>query len=68
MVVKTITRKETHGTVKEELLNSIRESDAVEEPGLNIEKATDPGGAIAIINYYEEVIKTQEQENDRIRC
>ena len=42
-------RKKTHETVKEESLNSLRENDVVEEPGLNIDNVTDLGEAIAII-------------------
>lgn len=40
---------------KEELLNSIRENDATEEPGFNIGNVIDPGDVI-IINIYEKVI------------
>ena len=40
---------------KEELLNSIRENDATEEPGLNIGNVIDLGDVI-IINIYEKVI------------
>ena len=50
MAVRTITRKKTHEKVKEELLKSLRENDAAEEPGLNIDNANDLGEATAIIN------------------
>ena len=50
MVVRTITRKKTHEKVKEELLKLLRENDAAEEPGLNIDNVNDPGEATAIIN------------------
>ena len=43
-------RKKTHETLKEESLKSLRENDAVEEPGVNIDNVTDLGEAIAIIN------------------
>ena len=35
MILKTITRKKTHQAVKEELLNSLRANDTVEESRLN---------------------------------
>ena len=50
MVVRTITRKKTHEKVKDELLKLLRENDAAEEPGLNIDNVNDPGEATAIIN------------------
>lgn len=50
MVVRTITRKKTHEKVKEELLKLLRENDAAEEPGLNIDNVNDLGEATAIIN------------------
>ena len=49
MVLKTIDKK-TNQTVKEELLNSIRKNDAVEEPRLNIDNVTDMGKANIVIN------------------
>ena len=44
--------------VKKELVNSFRENDVVQEPGLNIANATDPGEAITHMNSYEEIITT----------
>ena len=49
MVVKTIRKRGTIEMVKEELLNSLRENDAVEEPGLNIDNVTDPGESILLL-------------------
>ena len=49
MVLKTIDKK-TNQTVKEELLNSIRKNDAVEEPRLNIDNVTDMGEANIVVN------------------
>ena len=68
MVVKTVTRKKTNKTMKEELLNSPRENDAVEGPGFNIDNLIDSGEAIAIINDYEEIIKTQNKKTDKTCC
>ena len=62
MAVKTITRKKTHETVREELLNSLKKNDAVEEPWLNIANLIDTGGAITIIHRYEETIKTRNKK------
>lgn len=50
MVTKTIGKKKTNETVEEELLNSIRETNAVEELRLKIDNLTDPGESFAIIN------------------
>ena len=58
MAVETIASRKTHKTVKEELLNALKENNLVEEAGLKIENVTDPGEAIAIINGCEEIIKT----------
>ena len=58
MAVETIASKKTHKTVKEELLNTLKENNLVEEASLKIENVTDPGEAIAIINGCEEIIKT----------
>ena len=44
--------------VKKELVNSFRENDVVQEPGLNIATVTDPGEAITHMNSYEEIITT----------
>ena len=64
---KNIRKKKTNEAEKEELLNSIRENDAMEEPGLNIDNVTDPGERI-IIYSYEEIIKTQNKKNEKICC
>ena len=68
MVAKTITRKRNTETVKEELLNSLRESDTVEEKDFNIRKITDQREAIAIeiIKYFEEIIKTRNKKSNKI--
>ena len=63
MVAKTIRKNTTNETVKEQLLNSLREYDALEKPGLNIDNVTDPGEASTIINSYDEIIKTQNEKN-----
>ena len=62
MVAKNIRIKETNETVKEKLLNSIKENNAVEDPGLNIDDVTDPGEAIIIINSYEEIVKIENEK------
>ena len=49
MVVKTIDKK-TNQKMKEELWNSIRKNDAVEEPRLNIDNVTDIGEVNIVIN------------------
>lgn len=49
MVVRAIMRKKIHEKVKE-LLKSLRENNAAEKPGLNIDNVNDPGEATAIIN------------------
>ena len=46
---------------KEELLNSFRESDTVEEREFNMQNIIDQREAIDIIKHYEEIVKT-------IRC
>lgn len=56
--MNTIWRKKIHKWVKEELVNLFRENNAVEEPGLNIAKLTDPREAIIHLNNYEEIIMT----------
>ena len=57
---KTSEKKKTNETVKEELLNLIRENEEVEEPGSNIHSVTNPGEVIItiiIINRYEKIAK-----------
>ena len=62
MVAKVITRKIVQQIAKEELLSSLREYDAVEEPEVNIANVIDPREAIIIINCYEEIIKTENKK------
>ena len=61
MVAETITRKKTHETVREKLLKSLKENDAVEEQVLGIPGMINPEKAITVINCCEEVIKTQNK-------
>lgn len=61
MVAKTIITRKTNETVEEELLNSIRESNTVENPGLKTGNVTRPEEKFAIINGYEEITKTQNK-------
>ena len=44
------------------MLKLISENDAVEEPGFNIDNVTDSREKVAIINDYEEVIKTHNKK------
>lgn len=63
MVPKTIRKKKTNETVKQELLNSLKENDDLEEPGLD-ETAyaiMHPLEAVRITNPYKETIKTQNK-------
>ena len=62
MLAKVITRKIVQQIAKEELLSSLREYDAVEEPEVNIANVIDPREAIIIINCYEEIIKTENKK------
>ena len=55
-------REKTHATLKELLLNSLRENDTVEELEFSITSIIDPKEAITIINHYEEIIKTQNKK------
>ena len=48
--------------VKKELVNSFRENDVVQEPGLNIANVTGPGEAITHMNSYEEIITTYSKK------
>ena len=43
--------------MKEEILYSLKKSDAVEEREFNIHNVIDQGEAIDIIKHYEEIIK-----------
>ena len=55
MVAKTIISKKNPKIVKEELLNSLRESDAAEEQEFYIQSTIDQTEAIYIIRRYEEL-------------
>ena len=59
MAAKTVAKKKSHEKVKEELLNSLRENDEVEETQINIVNVIGPREATELINHYEEIIKTQ---------
>ena len=61
MVAKSITRKKKK-TVKEELLKSLKKSDAVEEQEFNI---TDQKEGITIINRYKEIRKTKNKQANK---
>ena len=56
---KTSEKKKTNESVKEELLNLIRENETVEEPGPNIDSVTNPGEVIITItiNRYGKIAK-----------
>ena len=56
MMAKTITRKKNAEIVKEELLNSLRERDTVEERKFNILNIIDQVEALDITNHYEDII------------
>ena len=64
---KKYQKKKTTETKKEELLNSIRENDAMKEPGLNIDNVIDLRDVI-IIKIYEKIIKTQNKKNNKGCC
>lgn len=57
MVVRAIMRKKIHEKVKE-LLKSLRENNAAEKPGLNIDNVNDLGEATAIVIGQTEAIKS----------
>ena len=59
MVAKTITKKKY---LKIELLNSLRESDTVEEREIDINNIIDQEEAIDIIKHYEEIIKMRNKK------
>ena len=48
---------------KEELSNSLKESDTVEKREFNIHNIIDQGEAIDRIKYYKEIIKTGNKKN-----
>ena len=64
-VAKDIRKKKTNETLKEKLLNSIRQNDVVEKQMLNIGHVTNSRVAI-ITNNYEDIIKTQKKKNNEI--
>ena len=49
-------------TVKEVLLNLLKESDAVEQQGFNI---TDQKKGITVINHYKEITKTKNKQANK---
>ena len=63
MVAKTTRKKKTSDTVKQELLNSIKKDDNLEEPDINATADTikDPLEAIRLIQSYKEIMKTQNK-------
>ena len=63
MVEKTITRKKNTETVKEKILNSLRERDTVEERYFNIQNMINQREAIEAIKHYEEIIKIGNKKN-----
>ena len=58
MVAETIARNENPKLVKEEFLNSLRESDTVEERAFNLRNIINQNETIHRIKRYEEIIKT----------
>ena len=58
MAAKTFRRKKNPEIVKEELLNSLRESDAVKEQEFNLQNIIDQREATGIIKRYEENVNT----------
>ena len=63
MVSKNVAKKKTHEMVKQELLNSLKENDEAEDPGLNevANETNGPGETIFRINQYEEIIKSHNK-------
>ena len=64
-VAKNVRKKKTNETLKEKLLNSIRQNDVVEKQMLNLGHVTNSPVAI-ITNNYEDIIKTQKKKNNEI--
>ena len=64
MVSKPITKKKTHKTVSQELLDSLKENDGVEEPGLNerAKETNDPQEIILLIRRHEDIIRIQNEK------
>ena len=65
MVAKTIKRKKNIETVKEELLNSLRESDTVGQSYFDIQNIIDQQETIERIKHYHEIIKTGNKKDMR---
>ena len=65
MIAKTITRKKNTEIVKEELLNSLRESDIVEEQEFSLKNVDDKREAVDIIKHYEEIIKAGNKQTKK---
>ena len=63
MVAKTIARKKNIETVKEKILNSLRESDTVEERYFNIQNMINQREVIEAIKHYEDIIKIGNKKN-----
>ena len=63
MVAKTIARKKNIETVKEKILNSLRESDTVEERYFNIQNMINQREVIEAIKHYEDIIKIGNRKN-----
>ena len=62
MVAKTITKKKNSEIVNEELLNLLRESDAVEEQEFNIKNIANQREVTDITKPYEKNIKTENKK------
>ena len=62
MVAKTIKRKKNIETVKEELLNSLRESDTVGQSYFDIQNIIDQQETIERIKHYQEIIKQETKK------
>ena len=63
MVKKTIRKKKTNETIKQQLLSSLKQNDEIEDPGLDEtgNKTNDPLKAVAITNRYTDISKTQNK-------
>ena len=65
MVAKTIKRKKNTKTVKEGLLNVLRESYTVEESNSNSQNIVDHREVIERIKHYDDIIKTRNKNTIR---
>ena len=65
MVAKTIKRKKNTETVKEGLLNVLRESYTVEESNSNSQNIVDHREVIERIKHYDDIIKTRNKNTIR---